>query len=60
MGTSSAAYDPAFLPIHAYIDYLFAQWQKKHPEVTVSGVGVVGRYRPPLLGCNFISRFMRT
>ena len=35
MATSSAAYDPLFYSIHAFIDYLFDQWQEKHRDVQV-------------------------
>ena len=36
MATSACAYDPLFYPLHAYIDYLFAQWQRRNPDTEVS------------------------
>ena len=36
--TSSGAYDPLFLPVHAYIDYLFTQWQERNPEIQVEKI----------------------
>lgn len=35
MATSASPYDPLFYPLHAYIDYLFTQWQANHPNVQV-------------------------
>ena len=31
MATAGSVYDPVFLPIHAFIDFLFWQWQERHP-----------------------------
>jgi hypothetical protein len=32
MATSHAAYDPVFLPLQAYADFLYWQWQNKQPN----------------------------
>ena len=35
LATSACAYDPLFYPLHAYIDYLFSQWQQQNPDAQV-------------------------